>query len=179
MKYADHLYNREATLRSVFGREGEEWDWAQSGDKGLNGEPAIWVRHATFGSLQNFHWAQEGPSYRPTYLRLGEKGVSAEEYFTGKGLSLRLYDETKAKYDVGIVPDEVYPPVFMTKQQASEIAQLKTAIGDFVIESDARFITGDLDIDKDWDSYVNELGKIGVDRYVQISQEAYDAQYKQ
>ena len=177
-KYADHLYNREATLRSVFGREGEEWDWANPGDKGLNGEPAIWIRHSTFGSLQNFHWAQVGPSYRPFLLRLGEKAVSRDDYFTGKGLSLRLYDETKAKYDVGIVPDEVYPPVFMTKQQSSEIAQLRTTIGDFIVEHDARFITGDLDIEKDWDAYVNELDKIGVERYVQVAQEAYDAQYK-
>ena len=128
--------------------------------------------------MQNFHWAQVGPSYRPFLLRLGEKAVSRDDYFTGKGLSLRLYDETKAKYDVGIVPDEVYPPVFMTKQQSSEIAQLRTTIGDFIVEHDARFITGDLDIEKDWDAYVNELDKIGVERYVQVAQEAYDAQYK-
>ncbi len=177
-KYADHLYNREATLRSVFGREGEEWDWAKPGDKGLNGEPAIWVRHSTFGTLQNYHWAQEGPSYRPTYLRLGEKAVSREDYFTGKGLSLRLYDETNAKYDVGIVPDQVFPPVFMTKQQSSQFAQLRTTIGDFVAEYNARFITGDLDIEEDWNAYVKELDKIGVERYVRIAQEAYDAQYK-
>jgi putative aldouronate transport system substrate-binding protein len=179
VKWADHLYSQEATLRSVFGREGEEWVWAKPGDKGLNGEPAIWERLSTFGSLQNYHWAQMGPSYRPTYLRLGEKAVPDEDLMTGRGLSLRLYRETKAKYDVGIVPDQVYPPVYMTKEQASEIAQLRTALSDYIAEANARFIIGELDPhSSDWDDFVKELDKIGVARYVELNQEAYNAQYK-
>ena len=38
------------------------------------------------------------------------------------------------------------------------------------------FITGDLDInsDKDWNAYLNELNMIGVDRFVAIKQDAYN-----
>jgi putative aldouronate transport system substrate-binding protein len=104
-------------------------------------------------------------------------GVTKEQYFTGSGLATRLYNETITKYNVGIVPKEVYPPVYMTKAQASEIAQLRTAIDNYVQESTARFIIGELDIDKSWDAYVKELGNIGVAKYIDISQKAYDAQY--
>ena len=37
MARTDHLYNRHATLRSVFGREDEDWRYAKDGEIGLNG----------------------------------------------------------------------------------------------------------------------------------------------
>lgn len=58
------------------------------------------------------------------------------------------------------------------------MSQLKTTINDYINESIVRFITGNKDIDKDWDTYVSQLDKIGLKRYLQILQENYDTQYK-
>ena len=38
----------------------------------------------------------------------------------------------------------------------------------------ARFATGDMDLDKDWDSYLKELDNMGLEKYISISQTAYD-----
>ena len=37
-----------------------------------------------------------------------------------------------------------------------------------------RFIIGDLDIDKEWDSYIEELKTMDVEQMIEIAQKAYD-----
>ena len=80
-KWCDGLYDRETTLRSVFGvpqweaeaaGEDGQWRWAEEGEPALGPEfDSIWRRLSTFGTLQNVHWAQRGPSYRPKSFALG------------------------------------------------------------------------------------------------------------
>lgn len=35
-----------------------------------------------------------------------------------------------------------------------------------------------MDIDTEWDSYVEELQRIGVEQFVEVCQQAYDRMYK-
>jgi len=64
-----------------------------------------------------------------------------------------------------------------TETQASIFAQIQSKVADYVNASMARFITGDLSIENDWSTCITELGRMGVDRYVSIHQEAFDAKY--
>lgn len=179
IKWADLLYTQEATLRSTFGRPGEEWRWADDDQIGLNGEPAIYEVLNTYGTIQNVHWSSAALAYKSAEHRLGS--VRPENIYIGAsgGVEARLYDATSRLYDVGIEPDQVYPQiVYMTEDQASTNAQLQTAINSYVEESTARFITGDLDLDDDWDDYVSELDKIGLEEYLSVNQAAYDRSYR-
>lgn len=174
-RWADGLYNREVTLRSVFGVPGVHWRWAEEGEIGLNGEPAIWNRDKTFGQVQNFAWAQTGPSYRPNALRLGEVADNPEE-----NLEVILYKATKNYYEPYAQPmDTIIPPLYFTADQSAELADLSLTIGDYVDEMTARFITGDADIEQEWDTYLNTLDAMGLWRYIEIYQAAYDAKYAQ
>ena len=172
-KWCDGLYDRETTLRSVFGLPGEQWDWAEEGSVALDGGEAIWIRLSTFGTLQNVHWAQRGPSYRPNHLRLGE--VARED---AAGLEVVLYEETNEK----MVPyardiEDVIPPLAFTTAQAAELTELRLAINDYINQMTAEFVLGRTDIDAGWDTYVATLDSLGIDRMVEIYQEAYDAQF--
>ncbi|MFH5185016.1 hypothetical protein ACHHV8_21545 [Paenibacillus sp. TAB 01] len=94
-------------------------------------------------------------------------------------LEVILYNQTKERmepYQMNI--DKVMPPVFFTADQASEIADLEKTILDHVKEMMARFITGDSDIDKNWDAYVKNLDNMNLKRYLEIYQAAYDASFK-
>ena len=42
-----------------------------------------------------------------------------------------------------------------------------------VSESQAKFITGEMSM-SEWDTYVGQLEQMGLDRYLEIQQEAYD-----
>jgi putative aldouronate transport system substrate-binding protein len=40
-----------------------------------------------------------------------------------------------------------------------------------------RFVMGDLDLDKDWDSYLNELEKLQYKQLVEMDQAAFDRSF--
>ncbi len=182
-KWCDGLYERETTLRSVFGipqwemAEGEEgqWRWAEEGEPALGGDEfeAIWRRLSTFGSLQNVHWAQRGPSYRPNHLRLGE--VRRDD---AGGLEVVLLEETRVAYEPYARDiDDLIPPLALTTAQAAEVTELRLSITDYVAQMTAEFVLGRQDLDAGWDNFVATLESLGVDRVAEIYQAAYDAQY--
>ncbi|WJH35381.1 ABC transporter substrate-binding protein [Paenibacillus sp. CC-CFT747] len=172
-RLADFLYNQEATLRWYAGREGTEWRWAEKGEIGINGKPAIWKQLKPWGGVQNVNWSQRGTGFRPSDLRLGEVADPSQP------LEPLLYKETKEKmepYQQSM--ENILPPVFFTAEQSSEVADLEKTLLDHMKEMTARFITGDLDLDKNWDSYVKNLDNMNLKRYLEIYQTAYDAKYK-
>jgi putative aldouronate transport system substrate-binding protein len=172
-RLADALYNREMTLISIFGRKDQEWRYATKDELGLEDKPAIWRRLIPLGALQNINWAQTGPSYRPNELRVGEAYVPQP----GKvDLSKYLHEETLAKYGpYAVKQSQIVPPLFFTDQQATELAELQKTINDYVTQMIARFTTGDVDLDKGWEQYLNTLNGMNVKRYIEIHQKAYDA----
>ncbi|MFF2090045.1 ABC transporter substrate-binding protein [Paenibacillus sp. NPDC058174] len=172
-RLADYLYNQEVTLRSIIGRPGTEWVKAEEGEIGINGKQAIWKQIADWGQVQNFNWGQTGPSLRTNDLRLGE--VANKE----KPLEIIMYEEAKTKYEPYMQKlENVLPPMFFTNDQAIEIADFSKTINDYVNEMVARFVIGDADLDKEWDSYLNNLKKMQLDKYLSIYQDVYDSKYK-
>lgn len=172
-RLADYMYNTEVTLRWYAGREGVEWKWAEKGEIGINGKQAVWKQVTPWGGVQNVNYGQRGTGYRPNDFRLGEV-MNPEQ-----PLEPLLYNETKQKMEPYKQKMEaIFPPVFFTAEQAAEIADLEKTILDHMKEMVARFITGDADIDKDWDGYVKNLENMNLKRYLQLNQEAYDAKYK-
>ncbi|GBF75287.1 hypothetical protein PA598K_03681 [Paenibacillus sp. 598K] len=169
-RLADALYDREMTLRLNFGEPGVDWEYAEDGVLGLNGEQAVYKDKSSFGVTQNKHWSQTGPNYRPNSLRLGEAADPDNP------LGTILYNETKEKYEpYRVDASMVMPPLFFTTEQTEEIADLQKTIYDYVSEMNARFITGNANIDSEWDNYLATLANMNLDRYLQVYQEAYDA----
>ncbi|MEC0201457.1 ABC transporter substrate-binding protein [Paenibacillus lautus] len=173
LRWADGLYEREHTLRSVYGRPDQEWREAKDGEIGINGEPAVWSELKSYGTVQNIAWIQTGPSLRTNDFRLSAVAKGDDD------LEVVLYNETKNKYEPYKPTDvSTVPPLFLTNEQASEVADLSKTINDYVDEMMARFVIGDADLDKDWDSYVKQLEAMNVARYLEIYQEAYDGRSK-
>jgi len=173
-RLADFLYNSpDTTLHWYAGREGVEWRYAEEGEIGINGKPAIWKQLTPWGGVQNVNWGQVGPNYRSNDFRLGEARNPDQP------LEVILYNETKEKMEPYAMPiEKVMPPVFFNAEQATEIADLEKTILDHVKEMMARFITGDLDIDSNWDAYVQNLENMNLKRYLELYQEAYDVKFK-
>ncbi|WP_260069120.1 hypothetical protein [Paenibacillus sp. p3-SID867] len=173
LRWADGLYEREHTLRSVYGRPDQEWREAKDGEVGINGEPAVWSELKSYGTVQNIAWIQTGPSLRTNDFRLSAVAKGDDD------LEVVLYNETKNKYEPHKPTDvSTVPPLFLTNEQASEVADLSKTINDYVDEMMARFVIGDADLDKDWDGYVQQLEAMNVARYLEIYQEAYDGRSK-
>src|SRR5690606_1896545 len=74
-RWADGLYDLETTLRSVQGVPGVNWEWAQPGQIGSDGQQAIWSplpAPEAPGEPTRNAWVQTGPSYRSARVRFGE-----------------------------------------------------------------------------------------------------------
>lgn len=69
---------------------------------------------------------------------------------------------------------EGYPNVIFTNEESEEMSTLKTDIQSYMKTMKAQFITGELDIDANWDAYLAELDKMGLDRLLEIEQAALD-----
>ena len=73
-------------------------------------------------------------------------------------------------------PEEVWiTGMPYSDEDATRLATLKTDIDNFVSEQAAKFVTGELNLDTDWDSYLSTLNAIGLEELMAIYQRGLDA----
>jgi putative aldouronate transport system substrate-binding protein len=173
LRWADGFYQQEVELNAYYGPKGVGWDWAQPGDVGINGKPALYRVLKTWGNTQNDQWSQTNTSFRSSDWRLGQATDNQWEFET------YLYRETAKlepyKQDAAMS----VPPLYFSQEQAQESGQLEASLSKYVNEMLARFVSGDDDIETGWDAYLQTLEQIGLPRFLEIQQAAYDAKYKQ
>lgn len=172
MQWADSFYDDEVMMYATFGIEGKDWEKADADALSITGGPAKFERLAP-SVMQNDHWNQLNPAYRSNEFRLSESASNPTE-----NTEVILYQGT-----LGYEPyenDEIgVPPLILNEEQSSEILDIQKTISDYVSSSTVRFITGDLDLNKDWDAYLKTLKDMNVEKYLDILQQAYEERYSQ
>ena len=118
------------------------------------------MQNVTFGA----------PAFADEYVRLG-MAQTPDAY---EVLLTRVTQEYEQFASNESLPQALYFPL----ETSDELAQLTTVIRSFIDESIVRFITGDREINSEWDAFQTELRNLGVDRWLEIYQTAYDAQYR-
>ena len=91
----------------------------------------------------------------------------------GKGsIDYRLWLAAK-KYEPFAKPEVVYPTdVYIDPADAMIVTQMSKTLSDYVDSNLAQFVTGNKDIDKDWDSYVAGFKGMQLDAYLAAYQKA-------
>ena len=173
-RLADFLYSEEFAYRAYFGAAGEQYRVCEPGEKAINGEQALYEPLITFTDVQNVNWNQKGNLNRSSAWRLGQ--LAEQDIFKATGLETRLYQATVAYAPYATPDDKVLPPtLFIPEAENAEYAQIKLTINSYVAESLNKFVTGEMNLDGDWETYVKTLGDMGLPRYLQILQAAYDS----
>jgi putative aldouronate transport system substrate-binding protein len=173
-RLGDYMYTAEFSVWNGWGMEGDTWGPPDAGAKGLDGvRPATRKMLLSWGNGNPLTWWNQLGSF----LQSQEVRQGAQRSDSPSDLEVILFDETKYNYEPYTPPMAmIVPPLTFGEEVAAELSDLETTLNDYVNESVARFITGDLDIESnDWANYLGELDKIGVDRYVEIKQEAYES----
>ncbi len=67
------------------------------------------------------------------------------------------------------------PNISITEEQQEQYNLLNTNLSDYAKQMYIQFIVQERDIDKEWDSYISELKKKGLDDYMKIVTESYNA----
>ncbi len=66
------------------------------------------------------------------------------------------------------------PPIMANEEEAEEMNLIKTPLMDYVSTMTKKFITGQADIDAEWDAYVAECENLGKSRYVDMANEIFN-----
>lgn len=178
-KLADFMYGEESTQRLRHGIPGVDWDYASNGEKTCDGRDAKYVMltgHSDGTTVQNSRLMNSGLFFETNDLYMG---LWAEpEYNDVHDLDYLepfLYLESK-KYEE-YKPEQTLPPLVFTDEENAEIADVETDIKKYRDEQKALFVTGQKDIDAEWDAYVQQLENLGLSRLIEIYNQAYKRQY--
>lgn len=195
VRLGDAFYDFEFYWRSYGGPLGETWEYAEEGTLGIHGEPALYREIGTYGAQDmNNSWDQMNHGFRSSYIRLSNEATSADRiynYLESRDPSLAAemqeygsynevfkYAESKNNYHPYIYGDEnIVPPLIYEDVKYAEMADVKAVLEPYVDEMFARFVSGDVSIEDDWDEYLEEMEAMGLSKMLDIMQEAYDAKF--
>lgn len=176
VRWIDWFYSKEGKQKSqsdgaTIIREAKE------GELGFDGQQALWTKEkdpnaeevSYTGMTQNNSWKLFGVYYQnmEESIRTYEPDSTTDP----DGVWYKAY-ETYKQYDTNS-----YPQYSILIEKADEYTDSQKVLEEME-SSFAKFVVGDLDIDKDWDAYVNGLKGLGLDTYISIRQESYDASLK-
>jgi putative aldouronate transport system substrate-binding protein len=92
----------------------------------------------------------------------------------GAGHEVVLYRATARMEPYKVPMKNVIPNFYYLSEENEKISSYKATINPYIEESIARFVTGDLNLKKDWDNYLKELDSLGLKDYLAIVQDGYD-----
>ena len=167
----DALLSYDVSVRARFGEPGVDCILNEDGTQVsmLEGYDAVLQPLVDWAAQTNVWWHGSYPTYAPEELIVGH----AWDGDVGN----TQYQVTQAvPYYRGKEPEYVTGTLIFTSEEADAISDSTTTIIDYVNESIARFITGDLDIDDDsaWQNYLDELQAMGLSDLLSVYQAAYD-----
>lgn len=161
-RYLDWLFSEEGILISNFGIEGETYTM-------VDGVPTY-----TDEIINN----PDGKSIAEalqTYVRSMSMfpGVQTLEYLQGY---YQLENAKAAPTTWGAYGSTEYEVTGLsyTTEESEALSTIAANIGTEMSESRIKFVIGTLDIDTEWDAYVERLNSLGLEEAVEISQAAYE-----
>lgn len=180
IRWADYRLNMENYLEMEkgIGRFG----LPESGAVGINGKPALYRRLIPWTEeVQNVFWFEGGLTFLTSDYRLGEQADPDMDRFSPAGLEVLLFEASRDLMQPSTSQDyETLPPLQHLVAESEEIAVLVTELERYIDESELKFITGEMDINSDsaWQRHVDALDSIGLPRYLELRQIAYDRQFE-
>jgi putative aldouronate transport system substrate-binding protein len=176
IKLLDYMFTDEGQINAFWGKEGKTWMKPEPGDVALDKslKPIFkQIPQKPGAKPPNSGW-QALAQYNNTARYRNSEAIGTDIY-SQEGYERRLYEATKL-YAGKEDKSKIYPywKVWIDPSLANEVATLQTNIDNYVQQNALQFVTGSKNIDTDWDSYVKGLEGLGLKRYLEIQQTAYD-----
>ncbi|OCT12907.1 ABC transporter substrate-binding protein [Paenibacillus pectinilyticus] len=177
IKALDYMYTLDGQLASQVGKEDVDWRKPQSGDKALDDsmKPLYAPIPLKAGEKNlNNNWISLGQYLSDSNLR--GSLVQSTDIYSDKAYERRLFEATKNNYDTK-QPKQVFPywALWIDPNSADQASMLQTNITNYVNQSALQFITGNKNLDKDWDAYVKGFDGLDLKSYLTIMQKSYDS----
>ena len=171
-RLGDLMCSEKFTVMNRWGEEGV--DWVRPGDDAIclyadmGFEPYLKeTGNITWDSPQNQNWYNNGPAVR---------GFSVANGLCWNGDPLNseyLIAKIMPEY-YGRGPAEYLTTLIYTDEENDVMAEPDATIISYRKQAMAQFVTGALDLDKDWDAYLQELQNNGLEDVLTVMQAAFD-----
>ncbi|UUX35047.1 extracellular solute-binding protein [Fundicoccus culcitae] len=173
VQWVDYFYSPDGAAFLNQGPEGAMWIWSEN----EAGEPVkvFNTENVDITNTEEYR-GQITPDYGIPVPKgtFNVAGVHVDPNETdASAFSDFIRDETEAKMQpYAEVP---FPVTYLTTDEQDIIVTMQTDLNTFIVEQEARFITGVQEINDDtWAQYVNTINSMGIDDYVMVHQQAYD-----
>ena len=174
----DYLATEKETYRSALGVEGVHYVMLDENttELGIDGVTKAQYKRTEVSNsgqaLLQLACLIRTPEFRN--LEATNPDPYAEDVKPLYGRLVIMYKDSKEQEKVRQPLESVMPDLYMNQEDASELALLKTNVMDTQKEYMVQFITGEKDIDSNWDNYIAALNNVGAQRYLELLQNAYD-----
>lgn len=163
--------------RMDFGPENESWAKADPGATGVTGLKAEWkmlsdgTNYSQLSNSKTWGIGMLFPADWKAKLQFEGDILDAENY------EARLIRDTAA-YAQYRGEGESEKPMWADADTATALSNQAVPINDYVKSAIVAFITGQKDIDAEWDAYLADLEKLGLSDYIAAYQKTYDESNK-
>jgi putative aldouronate transport system substrate-binding protein len=168
----DYLYSEQMSISQYSGEP--EVDWTKPGPNdrshydSIGVKPNVKALNQIWSVVQNKHWGSTGPLIQNDLQE--SVGTNPIEYLAPIGRTIEPSIRYANRNPIfGIIYNE---------QEQEVMNEFHSGILSYVRESFARFVTGDLSIDQDWDRYVAEFDRMGLKEVIGATQSAWDRMNK-
>lgn len=181
----DFLTSSHSTLTARYGREGEYWRYANE-EEIARGSSWAGVGYTdvlyTTGNDMKVCWGQQTDEiWNITSITWQPQGFTA----LTPAPSDDSYDNEITKYNVedwnngimarfGKAPKNLVGSLAYTADEQAMLGTATTDIGEYVRQSMTRMVTGEMDVEADWDEFQNNLKMMGLDTVLECAQAAWD-----
>ncbi len=180
----DFMASEEASNVQSYGPEGIGWDWTTDGTSLGGGTP----KYETYKIPDDFDWLGNGFSKKyDHWYYTSDAMVRSSNIDFRSAVKIEhpevngdyVFQKAAEKYEK-YSPDvsTLIPNLAFGGEDSQAISEYTLTIGGFVNQATVQFITGNMDIDKDWNNYISKLKDMGVEDYIARYQKCYDAYMK-
>ena len=161
IQWADYFYSKEGVLLVYWGIEGETYTIDENGN-------LAYTALVTEDPVGVGNFLPKSGSVMPL-IQIPEIVYDFTQYtFIAQAAGGELLKEFS--------PTSIWYPV-LTAEENTELSNIETDIDNYVKESRIRFMMGELNVEDDWDAYVEALNQMGIEKYMEIYSAAYERAY--
>lgn len=177
----DFLTSEEGNNVQSYGPEGIGWEWTEEGISLGDGKP----KYKTLVIPDDYDWLANGfPKDYANWVYASDAMLRSSTVDFRSALKIDNPDldveyvlqKAAENYDQ-YSPDinSLIPNLAFVDEDSQAISEYTLTIGGYVNQATVQFITGNQDIDKEWDNYISKLKDMKVDDYIARYQKCYDA----
>ena len=173
------LFSWEGSMRVRYGEYGVNWTDADPGTKSAMGLDATFkLLSDPLTQKSTAHWGTIASCFN--HYAEGETAQIADNIDEWTKKKSQMHAESRRIFDAAAAannPTNLTPYLSYTREEADIVAMSKSNIDTAVSRQETNFVAGiggDINSDADWNSYLQNLKKLGLDTYQEIAQTVYE-----